>query len=99
MEEEANLDVGQVGQTLPEQRRQQHQMIIVDPDHVAILRHLPDGRGKGHIGAVMGVPVCLVKFDASGEVVEEGPDGATDISPWGDETPRDGDAYLLEKPL
>ena len=76
VQEEANLDVllGRAN-LLTEHGRQQHQMIIVHPDQIAILDILDDGLGKQPIGFSVCVPGHLVKGNLPGMVVEEWPQG------------------------
>lgn len=74
MEEEANLDVDlAVPDLLPEHLGKQHQMVIVDPNEVAVPNLLRDGFGEQPVGFFVGLPGGFIEGDFAGVVVEEGP--------------------------
>ncbi len=77
MKEVAELDVlalvGSVGELLAEHGRQQHEVVIVDPDQVVILNVARDLLGEQPVGLDIALPGRLVKCDLAGVVVEEWP--------------------------
>ena len=75
MEEEADLDVllG-VADEFAQHLGEQHQVVVVDPDHVVVLYIGGDSLGKEGVDFVVGGPGGLVEGDLTGVVVEEGPE-------------------------
>lgn len=74
MEEEANLDVDlAVPDLLPKHLGKQHQVVIVDPDEVAVPHLLRDGFGEQPVGFFVGLPGGFIEGYFAGVVVEEGP--------------------------
>lgn len=75
VQEEANLDVllG-VADFLAKHLRQQHQMVVVNPDQIAILNVLDDSLGKQAVDFAVSGPCALVKCDFTGVVVEKRPE-------------------------
>lgn len=74
MEEETQLHVllG-VANLLAKHRGQQHEVVVVNPDHVVILHIFRDGLCEQAIGFSVCVPSRLVEGNLSGVVVEQGP--------------------------
>lgn len=54
--------------------RQKHEVVVLDPDHVARLELGTDGLGEAEVGLAVGVPVCLLEVHLAGVVVEERPE-------------------------
>lgn len=75
MQEEANLDVllG-VADFLAQHLGQQHQVVIVDPNEVAILDILDHLLGEQTVDLLVGFPGGLVKCDLAGVVMEKRPE-------------------------
>lgn len=75
VEEEANLDVllG-VANLLAQHLGQQHQVVVVHPDEVAILHVLGHLLGEEAVDVAVRGPRGLVERDLAGVVVEEGPE-------------------------
>lgn len=75
VQEEANLDllVG-LGDFFPQHLREEHEVVVVDPDEVAILNVLDDGLGEEMVYFLVGCPCGFIKGDFAGVVVEEGPE-------------------------
>jgi hypothetical protein len=57
-----------------EEHRQEHQVVVLNPDHVASLDHSSDDVGKPHVGFSVGEPVGGVKVHLSRVVVEQWPE-------------------------
>lgn len=74
VQEETKLDVllG-LADFLAEHGREQHQMVIMDPNEVVVLNVGRDSLGEETVRFGVGVPGRLVKRDFTGMVVEEGP--------------------------
>lgn len=102
MQKEANLDIFlAVANLLAQHFGQQHEMVIMHPDEIAVLDFLGDGSGKKAICLLVRFPSRFVKGDFTGVVVEQRPedgvcDGRSDQYPsvlrkwWG---------HSLENPL
>lgn len=80
MQKEANLNVLHwflrdplLLDLLSEQFWQQHQVIVLDPDQIAVTHNLGDGLGKQCVGLLVCAPVFFVERDFAGMVVEEWP--------------------------
>ena len=81
VKEETDLDVllG-VANLLAEHLWEQHEMVIVHPDHVAVLHVFDHGLGKEAVDLAVGGPGGLVERDFSWVVVEEWPeDGVCEL--------------------
>lgn len=86
MEEESNFDVLlRVPYLLAQHLRKQHQVVVVDPNHVAILHILDDCLGEQPVNLLIGRPRRFVKSDLSRVVVEK----------WPEDRVCDGAARLL----
>lgn len=72
MQEPTNLDV--LLGNLSEHGGQQHQMIILDPDKIAILDNLSNGFSKQAIDLLICLPPFFVERDLSRMVVEKRPE-------------------------
>ena len=74
MQEEANLDIllG-VPNFLPEHLREKHQMIIVDPDQVAIPNFFRDGSGEKAVCFFVRFPGGFIEGNFAGVIVEKRP--------------------------
>lgn len=74
MEEEADADVllG-VANLLAEHLGEEHEVVVVDPDEVAVLDVFDDGLGEEAVDFLVGAPGGLVEGDLTGMIVEEGP--------------------------
>ena len=59
-----------------EERRDEHQMVVVHPDRVALLHHLEQLGGEGLVGAHVGAPLGLKgrRIEHVHYVVEERPE-------------------------
>lgn len=74
VEEEPDLDVDLgISDLLPEHLGQQHQVVIMDPNQVAVAHLFRDGFGEKPVGFFVGLPGGFVKGDFAGVVVEERP--------------------------
>lgn len=75
MKEEADLDVllG-VADLLAEHLGKQHQVVIVDPDHISVLDILDNLLCEQAVDLAVSSPGGLVEGDLTGVVVEEGPE-------------------------
>ncbi|CRK33032.1 hypothetical protein BN1708_005977 [Verticillium longisporum] len=75
VQEEANLDIllG-VSHLLTQHLGQQHEVIVVDPDQIAVLDVLDDRLGEEAVDLLVRSPGALVKGNLAGVVVEEGPE-------------------------
>lgn len=75
MQKESNPDIllAQSTELLSEHLGQQHEMIVVDPDHVTIICFASNGQGKLVIGFSVCIPRGLVKDDFTGVVVQQRP--------------------------
>jgi F420-0:gamma-glutamyl ligase len=74
VEEEANLDVLlAVADLLAQHLREQHQVVVVDPDHISVLDVANDRLGKEAVDLAVCAPCRLVERDLTGMVVEERP--------------------------
>lgn len=81
MKEEANLDVllG-IADLLAEHLWEKHEMVVVHPDHVAVLHVFDHGLGEEAVDLAVGGPGGLVEGDFSWVVVEEWPkDGVCEL--------------------
>ena len=81
VKEEANLDV-LLGVTnlLAEHLWEEHEMVVVHPDHVAVLHVFGHGLGEEAVDLAVGGPGGLVERDFSWVVVEEWPeDGVCEL--------------------
>lgn len=75
VQEETNLDVVlAVANLLTQHLREQHEMVIVDPNQISILDFLSDGFGEKPVGFLVGFPGRLVEGDFTGVVVEQRPE-------------------------
>jgi hypothetical protein len=74
VEEEANLDVllG-VANLLAEHLGEQHQVIVVNPDQVAVLHILDNGLGEQPVDFSVRAPRRLVEGDLARVIMEQGP--------------------------
>lgn len=71
VQEETNLDVLlAVADLFAQHLREQHEMVVVDPDQISILDFLGDGFGEESVGFLVGLPGPLVEGDFTGVVVE-----------------------------
>lgn len=71
MEEKPNLDIRlAVANFLPEHGREEHQMVVVDPDQVTIFHIFRNGLGKEPVGFSVCVPSRFIKGDFAGMVME-----------------------------
>lgn len=74
MQEESDLDVLlSLANGLTKQPRQNHQMIILNPDKVAIFYDIGDFGGEFLVCCEVCFPSQFVKVDFSGVVMEEWP--------------------------
>ena len=71
VQEEADPDVGA---SRPEQARDEHQLVVVDPDEVAGLGALEDGRREPLVRIAIGMPGFAIEADEGRESVQERPD-------------------------
>jgi len=83
VQKEANLDVlewplafARVVDLLSEQLGEQHQVVVLDPDQIAIADNLSDGLGKESVGLLICAPVLFVERDLTGVIVEQWPEDA-----------------------
>ena len=75
MEEEANLDVLFCrANHFAKHLRKEHQVVVVDPDEIAILDILDDCLGEKMVDFLVCGPRGLVERDLTGMVVKEGPE-------------------------
>lgn len=75
MEEEADLDILlAIADLLTQHLREEHQVIIMHPDQVAILNFLRNRFGEKTVGLLVCFPGGLVKGNLTGMVMEEGPE-------------------------
>ncbi len=74
VKEESNANL--LGNLLSEQRRKKHQVVIVHPDDIAVLRNLSHGVGKSHISSLIRGPGGFIKVNFAWMVVEERPQNA-----------------------
>jgi hypothetical protein len=74
VQEEANLDIllG-VSKLFSQHLRQKHQVVVVDPNKVAVLHILDDCLGEEAVDLLICAPRRLVKGNLAGVVVEERP--------------------------
>jgi hypothetical protein len=71
VQEESNLDILlAVTDLLAQHLRQQHQVVVVDPDQIAVLNFFCDSLGEKPICFLVCLPGGLVKGDFTGVVVE-----------------------------
>lgn len=61
---------------LSKQLGQQHQVVVLDPDQIAIADNLRDGLGEESVGLLVCAPVLLVERDLTRVVVEQWPENA-----------------------
>lgn len=75
VQEEANLDIllG-VANLLAQHLGKEHEVVVVDPNQVAILNIVHNGFGKQAVDFAVGAPCTLVECDFTGVVVEEWPE-------------------------
>lgn len=73
MEEKADLDVFLVLESLSEQLGQQHQMVIMNPDEIAILYVLQNSLSEKLVDFLVCCPCTLVKGNLTRVIVEQGP--------------------------
>lgn len=74
MKEKANFDVlFRVANFFAEHLREEHQVVIMDPDEIAVLNVLDDGFGEKTVDFLVGGPGGLVKGDLTRMVVEKRP--------------------------
>ena len=74
VEEEANLDVLlAVANLLTQHLGQQHQVVVMDPDHISVLYIIDDCLGEQAVHLTVCTPCRLVEGDLTGVVVEKGP--------------------------
>lgn len=75
MQKETNADVAlaQLAELLAQQLRQQHEVVVMDPDQIALASFVGNRLGKETVGLAVGVPGRLVEHDLTGVVVQEGP--------------------------
>lgn len=74
VQEESDHDVfSLVAELLSQHRRQQHQMVVVDPDHVVILHLLRNFPRKDAVGITISNPCVLVEANLAGVVMEQRP--------------------------
>lgn len=74
VQEEADLHILSArANLLAEHLRQQHQVVVVDPDEVSVLYLLGDGLGEETVRFLVGFPGGLVERDLAGVVVKERP--------------------------
>lgn len=77
VEEEADLDVVNAsilgGNLLAKHLRQEHEVIVVNPDEVIVLDVLGDLLCKLAVGVLVGSPVGLVKGDVGRVVMKDSP--------------------------
>ena len=85
MQEEADA---RLGGDVPDEARQQHQVIVVDPDRVARLEVLEHGVAKAAVRGHVGRPSFRVALEVRGEVVEQRPERLVGIALV--ETPGEG---------
>lgn len=81
VKEEADLDV-LLGVTnlLAQHGRHEHQVVVVDPDHIVVLDVLCNSLREQAVGLGVSFPGRLVKGDLSGVVVEKRPhDGVCEL--------------------
>lgn len=71
VQEETNLDV-LLGFTdlFAQHLREQHEVVVVDPDQIPILYFLGDGFGEKPVGFLVGLPCRFVEGNFTGVVVE-----------------------------
>lgn len=71
VEEETDLNVLlAVTDLLPQHLREQHQVIVVDPDHISVLDISDDCLGEESVDLAVCAPCGLVERDLTGVVVE-----------------------------
>lgn len=74
MKEEANSDVGLgLSNFLSEHLRKQHEVIVVDPDHIVVLHVGRDGARKLSVDFLIRLPCFAIEVDVAWMVVEQGP--------------------------
>lgn len=74
VQEEANLDILLcVAKLFSQHRRHEHQVVVVDPDHVIILYVFRNSLCEQTVGFGVCIPGRLVKGDLTGVVVEKRP--------------------------
>lgn len=74
VQEESQLDVLLlIADLLAQHGGQEHEVVIMDPDHVIVLDILGDSLCKQAIRLLVSLPCRLVEGDLTGVVVEEGP--------------------------
>jgi len=85
VQEESNLDILDrlialtlVVDLFPQQSGQQHEVVILDPDQIAIANNLRDSLCKERVGLLIRTPVLFVERDLTGMVVEKWPEDAKD---------------------
>jgi hypothetical protein len=71
---------GGLGDRLPQQLRQQHELVVVDPDQVAGTHPRRHGIAETMIGVDVGVPPFRVELEARGELVKERPERAVRVA-------------------
>lgn len=80
VQKEADLDVLEcllrVVDLLSEQLGQQHQVVVLDPDQIAVADNLSDGLSKESVRLLICAPVLLVERDLTRVVVEQWPEDA-----------------------
>ena len=71
VQEESDLDILlTVADLLTQHLRQQHQMVVVDPDQIAVLDFLCNSLGEKTVCLLVCLPGGLVKSNLTGVVVE-----------------------------
>lgn len=71
VQEESDLDILlAVTNLLAQHLRQQHQVVVVDPDQIAVLDFLCNSLGEESVGFLVCLPGGLVKGNFTGVIVE-----------------------------
>lgn len=75
VQEEPDLDVLlAVTDLLTQHLREQHKMVVVDPNQISILDFLGDGFGEQSVGFLVSLPSRLIEGNFTGVVVEQRPE-------------------------
>lgn len=72
MEEEADADARQL---IPDQIRQQHQVVVVNPQDIVRPGHFQQRRGEDIVDSLVLQPEVFVVSGVGGKVMEKRPDG------------------------
>lgn len=75
MKEPADLDI--LLSSLAKQRGQKHQVVILDPDEITILKNFFNGFSEKFVDLLIGFPPLFIERDFTRVVMEQGPKNTT----------------------